>query len=134
MKKRTKKAPSLYPFVLPSDRYTDSQLKYITARVALFGTLISVMILATFAFVGFIVVTLGLQLVLIGNKGAVVGISLALWTVVLVCAFVSAFIYVNLKRPVRKMRKSDYDFDVTAHGRGKCDAETHCNGQDKDNV
>ncbi|HIT78551.1 MAG TPA: hypothetical protein IAD47_07205 [Candidatus Limihabitans stercoravium] len=121
MKKRQKKAPSLYPFVVPTDNYTESQLKYITKRVALFGSLISIMILATFAFVAFIVVTLGLHLVLDGHRGAVVGISLALWTVVLVCAFISTFVYINLKRVVKHIRQNNYDFDVEKHRKNsKC--------------
>lgn len=121
MKKRQKKAPSLYPFVVSTDTYTEDQLKYITKRVALFGSLISIMILATLAFIAFIVVTLGLQLVLDGNRGAVVGISLALWTVVLVCAFISAFVYINLKRVVKHIRQNNYDYDVSKHRKNsKC--------------
>lgn len=107
VQRKHKQKRYVLPFVKKTDNFTQEQIKPILNKTIFFGFLVSLSIITTIAFVVFVVLAVGIDLILTDNRQLVTFISFALWFAV-VCFFLLSYWKLGeIYRLVRKYRKEN---------------------------
>lgn len=93
------------PYVKKSDNFTPEQLKPIVRKTIVFGTFVSISIMTTIAFITFVVLSVGMDMILTNNRPMVTFISFVLWLSVVIFFLLSYWKLGEIYRLVRKYRK-----------------------------